>query len=152
MSQHLLQVSMHRRELLLWIACAALTASCDGSSSKPADKVRQQLIGKWLEELSVDGLQTRSIVTLDRDGTFIEIEKSSDASGLISQQTHGGEWSFDGTNFKRKYTSMNGQPLSNARFGYATYAVKHIAKNEFVGIDNVRKREVRFSQTNASAP
>ncbi len=152
MSQHLLQVSMHRRELLLWIACAALTASCDGSSSKPADKVRQQLVGRWLEELSVDGLQTRSIVTLDRDGTFIEIEKSSDASGLIKQQTHAGEWSFDGVNLKRKYTSMNGQSLSNAQFGYATYAVKHIAKNEFVAIDNVRKREARFSKTEASVP
>lgn len=152
MGRHPLRVSIHRRELLLWIGSAVLTASCDSSSSKLADKVRQQLIGRWLEELSVDGLQTRSIVTLDRDGTFVEMEKSSDASGLISQQTHAGEWSFDGVNFKRKYTSMNGQPLSNARFGYTTYAVKHIAKNEFVGIDNVRKREVRFSQTEAGTP
>lgn len=143
---------MRRRNLFLGIFSAVLTASCDDSSLKPADDVRQRLIGRWLEELSADGLQIRSIVTLDRDGTFIEVEKTLEASGLAKQETHAGEWSFDGINFKRKYTSLNGQPLSNARFGYATYAVKSFAKNEFIGVDNVRTKETRFSRTEASVP
>lgn len=143
---------MHRRKLLLWIGSAALTASCDDSSLKPADNVRQRLVGRWLEELSVDGVQIRSIVTLDRDGTFIEVEKILEASGMTKQETHAGEWSFDGVNFKRKYTSLNGQSLTNAQFGYATYAVKSFEKDVFVGLDNVRKRETRFSRTDAIIP
>lgn len=143
---------MHRRNLFLGIFSAVLTASCDDSSPKPAEDVRQRLIGRWLEELSDDGLQIRSIVTLDRDGTFIEVEKTLEASGSTKQETHAGDWSFDGINFKRKYTSLNGQPLSSARFGYATYAVKSFAKNEFVGVDNVRARETRFNRTEASVP
>ena len=142
---------MHRRKLLLLgIFSAVLTVSCDDSSQKPADAVRQRLVGRWLEELSVDGVQVRSVVILDQDGKFIEVEKTLDASGSTKQETHAGEWSFDGINFKRKYTGLNGQPLSNARFGYATYAVRFFAKNEFIGVDNVRTRETRFSRTEAS--
>ncbi len=143
---------MHRRKLLLWIGSAALLASCDDSSLKPADDIRQRLVGRWLEEVSADGNQVRSIVTLDQNGQFLELEKVLDASGLIKQETHAGEWSFDGVNFKRKYTSLNGQSLTNAQFGYATYAVKPFEKDVFVGLDNVRKRETRFSRTDATIP
>lgn len=143
---------MHRRNLFLGIFSAVLTASCDDSSLKPADTVRQRLVGRWLEELSIDGNQIRSIVTLDQGGKFLELEEVWDASGSTKQETHAGEWSFDGINFKRKYISLNGQPLSNARFGYATYAVKSFEKDKFVGVDNVRATETRFSRTEASAP
>lgn len=143
---------MHRRKLLLWIGSAALIASCDDSSLKPADDIRQRLVGRWLEELSADGNQIRSIVTLDQNGQFLELEKVLDASGSTKQETHAGEWSFDGVNFKRKYTSLNGQSLTNAQFGYATYAVKSFEKDVFIGLDNVRKRETRFSRTDATIP
>ena len=143
---------MHRRKLLLWIGGAALTASCDDSSLKPADDIRQRLVGRWLEELSSGGDQIRSIVTLGQNGQFLELEKISDASGSTKRQTHAGEWSFDGVNFKRKYTSLNGRLLSNAQFGYTTYAVNAFAKNEFVGIDNIRARKARFSRTEANEP
>lgn len=144
---------MHRRKLFLGFFSAVLTASCDDSSRKPADDdARQRLIGRWLEELSVDGNQIQSILTLGQDGKFLELEKVLEVGGSTKQETHAGEWSFDGINFKRKYTSLNGQPVPNARFGYATYAVKSFEKDKFVGVDNVRAREARFSRTEASVP
>ncbi|MFI8616001.1 hypothetical protein ACIGHN_10885 [Acidovorax sp. NPDC077693] len=140
---------MHRRKLLIGIFGAVLTASCDDSSLKPADDVRQRLIGRWLEEISDGGFQSRSVVTLDRNGTFIEVEEALKANELTMQQTHAGEWSFDGVNFKRKYTNLNGKNLSNASFGYATYAIKFLGEDSFIGIDNVREREYRFSRIEA---
>jgi hypothetical protein len=142
---------MHRRKLLLFVV-VVFTSACDDSSLKANDAVRQRLVGKWLEELSADGNQIRSIITLGQDGNFTELEKIGNTTSSTTQLTHAGEWSFDGINFKRKYTSLNGQPLSNAQFGYATYAVKSFVKNEFIGVDNVRTREARFSRTEASAP
>ncbi len=138
---------MHRRKLVTLIFPAVLIAACDDSSLKRVDAVRQRLVGRWLEELSLDGAKIRSIVTLDQDGKFFELEEVLDANGSIKQKKHAGEWSFDGINFKRKYTSLNGQPLSNAQFGYATYAVKSFEQDRFIGVDNVRATETRFSRT-----
>ena len=143
---------MYRRKLLLVALSAVLTVSCDNTSLKPSNDVRQRLVGRWAEEFSTDGNQIRSIVILSQDGKFLELEKVLGANGSTKQETHAGEWSFDGTNFKRKYTSLNGQPLLNAQFGYTTYEVKLVEKNEFVGVDNVRTREVRFRRTDANMP
>lgn len=140
---------MHRRELFFATFGAVLTASCGDSSPKPTDDIRQRLVGKWRWELQEDGVSTRSIVTLDQDGKFRELEEIFETNGPMKQVTHTGEWFFDGINFKRKYTHLNGQPLSNAQFAYATYAIKSSTKNEFAGVDNVRRTVVHFSRVEA---
>lgn len=73
-------------------------------------------------------------------------------AGTVESATHAGEWAFDGTNFKRKYMRLNGKPLSNANFTYVTYAVKAFQQDKFVGVDNIRSTEARFTRTEAKLP
>jgi hypothetical protein len=139
---------MRRRSLFLLIIASILLASCKDESNI----TRQKLVGKWLEESTSGGVQTRSIIILELSGAFIETEKTIETDGVIKQDVHSGEWSFDGINFKRMYTNLNNKPLSNAQFRYATYAVKSLSEIEFFGLDNIRAKEIRFSRTKIDRP
>ena len=140
---------MHRHGLLFVILGAISATSCDVSTPKPTTDIRERLVGTWLSELDEDGGRIRSVVTLNQEGKFREVEKIFEPNGQTKLATHTGEWFFDGTNFKRKYTSSNGQSLSNSQFAYVTYAVKSSTNSEFVGADNVRQKEVRFVRADA---
>jgi hypothetical protein len=141
---------MHRRKLLLLVTSIALTVGCNDSSKKSVADVQQRFIGKWLEEFSNEGVQIKNIVTLETGGNFTEVGMSLEPSGVTKEEKRAGEWSFDGVNLKRKYTSLNGRLLTNAQFGYVTHAVKSLKQNEFIGVDNIKTQEIRFSRVSGS--
>ncbi|PSL78939.1 hypothetical protein C7T35_40260 [Variovorax sp. WS11] len=124
-------------------------ASCGKSGSPAEDNVRQQLVGTWLSEIDYEGAKIRAVTDMTQDGAFRELERAVDSKGMSTEASYGGEWSFDGINFKRKYTSKDGRLLSNSKFEYATYAVRMSKNNEFVGVDNVQQRTVQFARTSA---
>ena len=45
---------------------------------------------------------------------------------------------------KRKYASMDGRPASRLNLPFAAFELKFESRNEFVGIDNVHKNQVRY--------
>ena len=69
------------------------------------------------------------------------------SAGAPPNESQGsGEWTFDGTNLKRRYTSINGKPTSHPAIPYATFELQFPSKSEFVGVDHVRQREVRYQR------
>jgi hypothetical protein len=139
-----------RRRLWLGLACAAALCACqEPPADSPADEVRLKLPGTWLREHGEGSVRVRRILVLETDGQFSEQVRIVDAGGMVTEQSHAGRWTFDGTNLKRKYSLMDGKPPSAPTIPFATFALKLPSKNEFVGTDNVRRREVRYRRVPA---
>ena len=131
---------------LLLVACDNGTPSV--SAGEPADsaqqQVQEQLQGTWLREYAEGGFQVRRIMVLEPDSRFLEMVRIIDSAGVVTEHRHEGTWLYDGTNLKRKYTSMDGRPPSRLNLPFAAFELKFESRNEFVGIDNVHKNQVRY--------
>jgi hypothetical protein len=126
------------------------TVSCGRPTTPTEDRIRQELVGTWMSETNEEGVRIRVVVNVIGGGGFREVESSVDPDGTSKQNSYAGEWSFDGTNFKRRYTSKDDQPLPNSQVGYTTYAVSMFRADEFLGVDHGHRRTVKFSRMNAS--
>ena len=144
-----------RRRLCLALAPGSLLlplAACDKRSADlPADEVRQRLVGTWLRQIEENGIRVRRILVLEPDGQFREMVRIVDAAGAVTEQAHAGEWLFDGTNLKRRYTLMDGKQPSAPTMPYATFQLRFPSKHEFIGTDNVRQREIRYERVPSGA-
>jgi hypothetical protein len=128
------------------LASFFLAACSDPPSDSPVDAVQQQLVGSWLRDYTQEGARVRRLLVLGDDGLFTETARVVDASGAVTEHAHAGRWTFDGTNLKRRYTSFDGKQPAAPTLPYVTYQLKFESRYEFVGTDNVRKREVRYSR------
>jgi hypothetical protein len=134
------------------LVCLLLTACDNGPSGPPAgiatdsaaESVQQELVGSWVREYQQKDVRARRLLVLEPDGSFREMVRITDGKGAITEHSHEGTWLYDGTNFKRKYTRMDGKPPSRLNLPFAAFQLKFESRNEFVGIDNVHKNEVRY--------
>lgn len=115
------------------------------SAMTRAAQDREDLLrGTWLREYREDGVQVRRVLALQPDGRFRESVRVEDASGRVTEYAHEGNWLYDGTNLKRKYTSMNGSPPSRLNVPFATVEVAFQSRNDFVGVDHVHGHRVEY--------
>ncbi len=128
-----------------------MTACSGPPADSPVDAVRQQLVGSWLRDYQQEGANVKRLLVLGDDGRFSETARVVDAAGAVANHAHAGEWTYDGTNLKRRYTSFNGKQPSAPTMPYVTYQLRFESKYEFVGTDNVRKREVRYQRVEAGS-
>jgi hypothetical protein len=135
-----------RRRLLL--SLALLAAGCD-SAPDPADEVRGRLVGTWLRDYEQDGTRVRRTLVLEPDGRFREMSRSLGPKEIGTRHSHEGEWLYDGTNLKRRYTLMDGEPVSAPTMPYVAFQIRFTGSHEFIGIDNVRHRELRYQRAPA---
>ena len=130
----------------LLTACnnAGPTVDASGLPRYSPEAVQALLQGTWLREYSDNSIDARRILVLSPDGSFAETVRITDAAGQVTSQSHAGTWLFDGTNLKRKYTSMNGKPPSRLNLPFATFEIQLESKNEFTGIDHVHRNRIRY--------
>jgi hypothetical protein len=132
----LLGVAVLAWSLQTWLPAASL--------SQAAMDTREQLRGTWLREYSEDGFQVRRVLSLAGDGAFHEKVRVADRAGKVTEFAHEGQWLFDGTNLKRKYTLMDGKPPSRLNVPFATIEVAFQSSNDFIGIDHVHRRRMEY--------
>ena len=130
--------------LASWLLLACNHASTDATTDPPDEMVQQRLLGTWLREFEENGIHVRRLLVLESDATFREISRVTDAQGGVTEHQHAGGWFYDGTNFKRKYTRMDGKQPAAPTLPFAAFELRFKSNNEFIGIDNVRKREVHY--------
>ncbi len=115
-------------------------------ASGSAEDLAQRLQGSWRRDSSEDGVRSRHLLVLAADGTFREAVRVTGADGVQTRFVHQGTWLFDGTNLKRKYTSMNGKPPSRLNLPFATFQLAFQGRNEFVGIDHIHGNRIRYER------
>ena len=134
------------RPLAVLAALAAVLGGGCGSApdDSAAEQVHDLLVGTWLREYQEEATAVRRVLVLEPDGSFRE--KSTVTAGADSVAGHDGEgvWLFDGTNLKRHYRRMDGRAPSAPTMPFATFAVRFSSHNEFIGVDNVHRIEVRY--------
>ena len=141
-------------------------AGCD--SAQDIDDVQQRLVGSWLRDEVEDGARVRRILVLQPGGRFEETSKAikipdvsteinavtgapevtqpTQGNAMLARHAHSGDWLFDGTNLKRRYTLIDGRQPSAPTFPYAAFEVRFDSRNVFIGTDNIRKRQVRYQR------
>ncbi len=138
---------MQRRQSISIALAGLLLAACNNAPTGLSEEaVQDRLPGTWLREFEEDGIRVRRILVLETDGRFHEMTRITDASGAITEHTHAGQWLYDGTNLKRKYTSMDGKPPSAPTVPFAAFELSFQSSNEFIGVDHVHRREVRYQR------
>ncbi len=119
-----------------------------GCSSAPDDggsvDIEARLPGTWLREYTQDGIPVRRVLVLEAGGRFRETSRSIGAQPPEPDHEHAGEWVYDGTNLKRRYTIIDGKQPSAPAMPFATFELKFASRNEFTGLDRVRRHEVRY--------
>ena len=135
------------------LAVAALVSACDSWLDTPrpgvvatgsADDLAQRLQGTWMRESSEDGVRSRHLLTLAAGGAFRETVRVTGSDGTGTEYLHDGTWLFDGTNLKRKYTSMNGKPPSRLNLPFATFQITFETPRAFRGVDHIHGNQIEY--------
>lgn len=134
-------------------ALALLLAGCDGAppDAGSPEELAQRLHGSWAREQADKGMRSRRILTLRPDGAFRETVRVTDEAGAVTEFRHEGSWFYDGTNLKRKYTLMNGQPPSRLNVPFVTFEIRFESRNDFTGIDHIHHNKVHYRRVPAEA-
>lgn len=133
------------RGIVCWIAAAvALLSGCDSAQVARTEQVRTQLAGTWLAEAESGKVKVRRILSLGADGKFSDRVVVTSSGEGDEQHEYGGEWSYDGTNLKRRFLRENGRQYSGGKIRYATFPLISVSASEFVVDDNVQGMNVVF--------
>jgi hypothetical protein len=130
---------------LLALAIVAASTGC-GQDIATTDAPGENLVGTWQHRAQVEGGKVHLVVSVLQDGKFVESFRFTAPDGKVEAHEYTGEWSFDGSNFKRRYLSDNGRILSGGSMRYATLEVASFTPRQFVGKDNVRHREFTYER------
>lgn len=149
--------SRQRRHLFAAAAVLGmLVAGCEPSQQDRSDgasgeSVRERLVGHWLRDYDEGSQHIRRLLVLQSDGQFRESVRAVDASGQATELANEGEWLFDGTNLKRRYKLLDGKTISAPFAPFATFEIKFESNREFIGLDHVHKRSVRYQRVHEGA-
>jgi hypothetical protein len=135
---------MRRTLSYAFLLGACVLAGCDDPESVRVEETRARLVGSWLEEAESGGAKSRRVVFLGADGKFTDRIVVSSSGTAAERREFAGEWSFDGTNLKRRYMQENGRQFSGGGMRFATVPVKSVTPSELVIDDNVQGREGRY--------
>jgi len=130
--------------LRLAVMLAGVLAAGCGAGPDEAPEVQERLAGTWLREYAEDGVKVRRVLVLEPTGHFREMSRIAGRDASPVEHTHAGDWVFDGTNLKRRYTSMDGKLPAAPAVPFATFEIRFVSRNEFIGIDRVHQREVEY--------
>lgn len=126
---------------LALLALAALLSAGDGRISD----AQGRLLGTWLRETREQGVSARHLLVLEPGGRFHETVRVVDGKGAVTEFSHAGTWLYDGTNLKRKYTMVNGEPPSRLNGPpFATFEIAFASRNEFDGVDHIHGHRIAY--------
>lgn len=132
---------------LIALLAAGMLAACEDSQTRG---VKARLVGTWISESKEHGGVAQRALTLQADGRVKEVVRIIAPNGASDLNSRDGEWFFDGVNLKRKYTYVDGRPLTNAHFIYETHELKSVTASELVAGSNVGRGELRFKREGAA--
>jgi hypothetical protein len=127
---------------LLLFSVAAVTG-CNDSESTRVQETRERLVGTWLREIETRDEQARRVLVLAGDGTFSESLRAELFDGRIQREEASGEWAYDGTNLKRRYTREDGHQVRGIGH-FVTFALTSLTPREFEASNQVQGKDIRY--------
>lgn len=133
-------------KILLLPALLVLTllVGCDNEESARNEETRSRLVGTWLSESDSAGAKSRRVVSLGQDGKFADRIHTKAADGQSERLDYTGEWSYDGTNLKRRYLQENGRSFAGGKIRYATQPLVSVSASELVTRDTAEGVELVY--------
>jgi hypothetical protein len=125
-----------------------LVVACEDVQARRAGEGREKLVGTWLREIDAPIGKARRVLVLAPDGKFSEELIAHLSEGRTGRETRAGEWSYDGTNLKRRYTQEDGRQLSG-NFNFATFELTKLTPSEFEGRNHAQGEEIRYKRVPA---
>lgn len=119
------------------VAVASLLAGCDSAESQRIAQVRSQLAGTWSTSFLAEDARVRHHMVLQPDGKFTQRVHITPPDGPDERVELTGEWSYDGSNFKRRYLTENGRKFAGASIRYATFPLVSVSDTELVTQDTI---------------
>ncbi len=129
---------------ILVVVFALPGAGCEPAPDADASEIRERLVGTWLRDYQENGTHVRRVLVLGPDGRFREVSRTLGPAEAGTGHRHEGEWVYDGTNLKRRYTRIDGQPPGAPTVPFAAFQIEFTGSHDFVGTDNLRRRELRY--------
>jgi hypothetical protein len=126
------------------LALAVLLSTC-----QVPGETDDRLPGPWLREYVHGEGQAKRILVLQADGQFRESVRAVTTGGDVLEQVHEGHWFYDGTNLKRKYTLVDGEPPSRLNVPFATFQIEFASRDEFRGVDHVHGNRIHYRRVAA---
>ncbi len=130
---------------------AALVVGCDSAETRRIEDTRMLLVGTWSHEVRRNGARIQRLVSLDGGGKFTDHIVLTGADGAVERKELAGEWSYDGTNLKRRYLQENGRQFSGGSMRYTTFPLVSVAGSELVVSDTLEGRQVSYRRVHADA-
>ena len=124
-------------------AVTVILGACDDAQSRKTEEARQKLVGTWLREFDAEGVHGRRLLVLGEDGKFSEVLVAQFGDGHIGRSERSGEWFFDGTNLKRRYTHEDGRQLTN-NFAFVTFEITVLTPRDFEGKNHVQGEQISY--------
>jgi hypothetical protein len=122
----------------------ALLAGCDSAESLRIEDTRSRLVGTWLREPDADSVPSRRLLVLGAEGKFTERIVVSPQGSPAGRRELAGEWSYDGTNLKRRYLQENGRQFAGGSMRFATFPLLSVGRAELVVDDKIEGRPVTY--------
>jgi hypothetical protein len=135
---------MRAASFVLSLILALLATGCEPTADAQTSEIRERLVGTWLRDYDENGTHVRRILVLAPDGHFQEVSRTLGPDEAGTRHEHEGDWVYDGTNLKRKYTRIDGKPPGAPTVPFAAFQIEFSGSHDFTGIDNVRHRELRY--------
>lgn len=122
-----------------------LVTGCGEVQDRKSEEGRQKLTGTWLREIDAPIGKARRVLVLAADGKFSEELVANMNDGRTGRETRAGDWTYDGTNLKRRYTHEDGRQLSG-NFNFATFELTKLSPEEFEGRNHAQGEEIRYKR------
>ncbi len=120
-----------------------LAAGCEPAIDANAD-IEERLVGTWERDYEESGTRVRRILVLEPGGRFRETSRTLGPQEAGTVHAHEGDWLFDGTNLKRRYTLMDGKRPAAPTVPFVAFQIAFQGPHAFTGTDNVRRRELSY--------
>lgn len=133
-----------RLTLLSTLLTVMLITGCDNVENTRTDETRAKLVGTWLREVESGGMKSRRVLSLSQEGKFADRIHATAADGQSERLDYAGEWSYDGTNLKRRYLQENGRQFSGGKIRYATQPLVSVSSSELVTKDSAGGLELVY--------
>jgi hypothetical protein len=89
-------------------------------------------------------MKLRRVLVLAADGKFTDRVLVVSPGAATDAKEFAGEWSYDGTNLKRRYMQENGRQYAGGAMRYATFALKDVTQSQLIVHDSIQGRDATY--------